>query len=223
MDNKKPYILKSQEAIAAFIDFTFHDLAVSHLEWNGKTWYPWTTFFSKHPQDTKERPWDSDCECHGYWGCIYDASKKDQDGVDREWEEPPIQKQEVVELNDIKHIFKLSHQGKSLDFRGRSRVKVVKDWQLQNDQGCLNPDHRGSNHMGIEIDSIFSGDELIPAGEYNVLDLADLIWRIKANKFDDQYEMVLTMTPDDGSEIDDEVIQIEPDIVYINVPVDHGS
>lgn len=221
--NQKPYVLKSAENIAAFIDFTFHKLAVSHLEWNGKTWYPWTTFFSSHPGDHEERPWDPDCQCYGYWGCIYDASKKGQDGYDVEWEEPPVEKQQVENIEDLKHIFRPFMKGESMEFRDRSRVKIVRAWQVQNDQGTINPDHRGSNHVGIEFDHLFDGSVLIEPGEYDVLDLADLLWRIKGNKFDHQYELMLTMTPEDGEEIQDEVIQIEPDIVYINVAVDHGS
>lgn len=210
-------VLNDPKTIAEFIDFVFHELEVSHLLWNGKSWYPWDTYYRTRPKNLEFRDWDPDHVCYGYWNHKWN---KDDDSDDESVEDPPgIQK--VKNIEDFRHVFEFIGEE---TFKGATEIVLPRDITVINDFGCINADHRGSNHMWIDIDGVFDGTVEISAGKYSISDLANLIWRVKGNKFDNQYEAVFHFIYECEDNNDYEnYITLEDEKWYVNLKMDHGS
>jgi len=211
---KDVQVLDSEEDLETLIDFVFQNLTVSHLVWDGKTWYSHSMVgWSSRREDQGDRPWDPDCPCYGYWGHCFDKNAKDKDG-DRDKDVAlPYKPHFVKSLEDIVHVF--NHDGKG-PFKLDTKIKLEHNMNIQNPFGHMNSDHRGSNHLGIEIDHLFEGMVEIKAGTYTVAEFANLAWRVKANKFDNQYEAVFHVN--NGGEID-----LEDKTWHVSLSMDHGS
>ena len=84
--------------------------------------------------------------------------------------------------------------------------------------------------MNIELD--FHDDWTFPAGVYRVCDIIEGAYRIKANKFDNQYEAFFhfshngydekTMKKDDKDNIQ-KYIEFDGEYWVVNPVIDHGS
>ena len=209
-------VLEKAEDVVKAINCAFHDYCVSHLKWNGKCWYSHTV------STWRDERWvpigevgehDPDHVCYGYWCHVWDANAEDKDG-DPSADEvpPPYTTQKVAKVEDFEHVF--VPQGRGSAFQLDEVVRLVTPWNVTNDMG-MNCDHRGSNHLGIYIEHLHDDVVEIPAGDYKFSDLANLLWRLKGNKFDNQYEMVCT--------VDRENVDFQDGTMYVSLPVDHGS
>ena len=115
-------------------------------------------------------------------------------------------------------------------FQGCSLVYLPHAMQLVNDQG-MNGDHRGRNHLNIELD--WHQEYIIPAGMHSVYDIVLSCFRIKGNKFENNYENFSSFIGYDGIDPDDpedmaelsEVIDFDfDDSEWIVTPaIGHGS
>lgn len=208
-------LLDQVEPIVKLINFVFKNLELSHLTWNGKTWYPHTCknwYDERSCPDDYNPEHDPDYPCYGYWGHCFDPNVEDPDGDRDEEVEIPYTPHMVQNFKDIKHVFSTS--GRSL-LNLETKIKLNTDMLIQNSFGCLNTDHRGSNHFGIEFDHLFEGFVEIKAGTYTIAEFANLAWQIKGNKCDDQYELMCTTNDKD--------VEFQDGQWYVQVPVDHGS
>jgi hypothetical protein len=70
-------------------------------------------------------------------------------------------------------------------FQRCSLVYLPHTVQLINNAG-VNDDHRGRNHLNIELD--WHGEYTIPAGIHSVYNIVQSCFRIKGNKFENNYE-----------------------------------
>lgn len=209
-------VLEKAEDVAKAINCAFHDYCVSHLKHDGKCWYSHTV------SSWRDERWvpigevgehDPDHACHGYWCHVWDANAEDKDGDPSADEEPlPYTPLKVDKVEDFEHVFVSAGRGSA--FQLDEVVRLITPWYVTNDMG-MNCDHRGSNHLGIYIEHLHADVVEIPAGDYKFADLANLLWRLKGNKFDNQYEMVCG--------VDRENIDFQEGILYVSLPVDHGS
>jgi hypothetical protein len=91
-------------------------------------------------------------------------------------------------------------------FQGHSLVYLPHAVRLINEEG-MNDDHRGRNHMNIELD--WHEEYVIPAGMHSVYDLVQSCFRIKGNKFENHYEMFCQIVdeedvdPDNSESVDE--------------------
>jgi len=197
----QPLIIRSGDQIVSFINWCFQKLKVSHIEFDGKTWYPWTTMWYG-------------CS-DGYWS--HRTKIDDVDEIlsdDEETIEKYSPKIHVEFEEDMKLRF-FNEEG--MTFQGHKRVIIDKRINIENDNGTLNDDHRGSNHMALDINHLFNPFQVIEHGEYDIFDLANIVWRIKGNKFENHYELVLELEPNNY------VFKGIDQSYYVSVGVDHGS
>jgi hypothetical protein len=211
----EPKVLDKAVDVARAINCAFHDYCVSHLEWQGKSWYSHTV------NSWREKRWvpigevgehDPDHVCYGYWSHVWDANAEDKDGDPNDKEPFPYTPLKVAKVEDFRHVFVSEDRGCA--FQLDEVVRLITPWYVSNDMG-MNCDHRGSNHLGIYIEHLMEDAIEIPAGDYKFADLANLLWRLKGNKFDNQYEMVCT--------VDRENLDFQDGTLYVELPVDHGS
>jgi hypothetical protein len=206
--------IDSADSIDKLFDFIFQDLEVSHLVWDGKTWYSHSLCaWSNNRKDLGKRPWDPDYPCYGYWGHNFDVNDQKNEGDLDSDVEPPYKPHMVKKMEDFAHIFNRNGGG---PFRLDTQIQLDHDMHVHNPFGHTNSDHRGSNHMGIEIDHLFEGLVEIKAGIYTLSEFANLAWRAKANKFDNQYEAVFRMK--NGGELD-----FDDNVWHVTLSMDHGS
>lgn len=210
-------IVDSTYSIIEVINCAFRDYEVSHLVWEEKSWY------SHNLPGWREERWvpsgqvgehDPDHPCYGYWGHVFDAKAEDKDGDPDEEVPLPYKPLQVEKIDDVKHIFVSTRVKRSPTFDLQRKICLLRTWHIVNDSG-LNDDHRGSNHLGIDIDHLFDGSVDIDPGVYTFAELANLIWRVKANKFDNQYEMVFPL--------EREGIRFDGHDWHVGLTVDHGS
>lgn len=118
------------------------------------------------PTDINEKKsYDPNYPCHGGDCCYNDVSPKYY----------------IENWSEIKLIF---------DECPDKEVTLEKPVELINSNNGLNENHRGSNHLAIELDGAFKANLIIPANTYKFVDLAYLAWNIKGNIFDNIYEAV---------------------------------
>jgi hypothetical protein len=190
--------LNSKKVISDTINDIFN-LPFSHMEWNGKSWFPHSNLWDGRPNNYNP-PHDPDYECCG--------DDEHQYANPENPECPPFDHHIVQNLNDLTHIFKNSG----------THIFILKNpLTVINDAGSVNSDHRGSNHFGIYFDHLFIDRITIPPGSYPINTLADKLWRIKGNKCDNHYEMFFDTSPDNVS-FDKLSGQWS-----ITISVDHGS
>lgn len=206
--------------IVGLINCAFRDYEVSHLIWNGKSWYSHTVYTWREHRFViigEVGDHDPDHICYGYFKhswINHDCPNSDPNiDEDDENDVIPYEQHKVEDIEDIKHVFVRAKFDPLYDLK--TKIDVSHDIYIMNDMG-FNADHRGSNHMNIEIDHLFEGNVVIRKGNYTFEDLANLIWRCKANKFDNQYECVFQLSSDN-------VERDENDDYHVNLIVDHGS
>ena len=116
-----------------------------------------------------------------------------------------------------------------MEFQGCSLVYLPHAMLLINKLGRMNPDHRGQNHMNIVLD--WHEEFLIPAGIHSVYDIVQSCFRIKGNKFENNYEMFCRMIDEDDlennkSEVLEELsnyIDFDDSEWFVTQCIDHGS
>jgi hypothetical protein len=175
-------VLDSAIDIAEFITYAWQQ-TVSHIEWDGKKWYPWTTSWT----GTKETRGDHDPDfpCHGYYEHALVEDEEDGDAYE-EAAQAKMSKKQPKDISEIRHRF--DHED-SRHWYGSDKVVLRNKWFVQNPYGGINDDHRGSNHLALDLDRLYIENVEIEPGTYTVLDLLDLLWRTKGNKFNNQYEL----------------------------------
>jgi hypothetical protein len=113
-------------------------------------------------------------------------------------------------------------------FQECSLVYLPHAIHLVNTEG-INEDHRGSNHMNIELD--WYEEYVIPAGIHSVYDIVQSCFRIKGNKFENHYEMFCRIIDVDDFDVEDSldveelsrVIDFEDSEWTVTPVIDHGS
>ena len=115
-----------------------------------------------------------------------------------------------------------------MEFRGCSLVYLPHAMLLINKVGRMNPDHRGQNHMNIVLD--WHEEFLIPAGIHSVYDIVQSCFRIKGNKFENNYEMFCRMIDEDDLENKSELLEELSNYIdfddsewFVTQCIDHGS
>lgn len=201
-------LTKERKYIANVINHIFHDMSVKALKYKDKIYHPYTTIWYGTCNNIIRGEYDPDhpCEC-------------DMDDYDNPHGEECSNlinnKIYVQDLSEVTHIF-------NTDKFSNKKVKFNNHLMIMNENG-VNLDHRGSNHMKLHINHAFTGKVFIPAGVYTYKKLANLIWRVKANKFDNNYEMFCTINR--NYRMSPEIFEFIPctNVWMINLPVDHGS
>jgi hypothetical protein len=193
------------------------NLDASHVDYKDKSFYPWTVHCTgtgiKRDRDDS-RIYDPDYECIGSYS--------------HTWTKTPPKSIIVNNFQDIKiHFFqeqdllfnKINQVDDALSNKhlhtGIDPVLLVDDITLVNKIGTINPDHRGSNHLALDLSYIFSHKVFIPKGIYNFYDLARIAWQIKGNLFDNYYELASVSA---NSPISHNINGI-----VLQVNIDHGS
>jgi hypothetical protein len=113
-------------------------------------------------------------------------------------------------------------------FQGCSLVYLPHAIRLVNTEG-VNEDHRGCNHMNIELD--WYEEYVIPAGIHSVYDIVQSCFRIKGNKFENHYEMfcriidVEEFNSENSEDMEEllRVIDFEDSEWTVTPVIDHGS
>jgi hypothetical protein len=113
-------------------------------------------------------------------------------------------------------------------FQECSLVYLPHAIRLVNTEG-VNEDHRGSNHMNIELD--WYEEYVIPAGIHSVYNIVQSCFRIKGNKFENHYEMFCRIIDVDDFDVEDSedieelsrVIDFEDSEWTVTPVIDHGS
>jgi hypothetical protein len=113
-------------------------------------------------------------------------------------------------------------------FQGCSLVYLPHAIRLVNTEG-VNEDHRGSNHLNIELD--WYEEYVIPAGIHSVYDIVQSCFRIKGNKFENHYEFFCRIVDveefnSESSEDMEElsrVVDFEDSEWTVTPVIDHGS
>jgi hypothetical protein len=113
-------------------------------------------------------------------------------------------------------------------FQECSLVYLPHAMQLVNDTG-VNEDHRGRNHMNIELD--WHGEYTIPAGIHSVYDIVQSCFRIKGNKFENNYEHFCRIFDADDFDSENsedmkellEVVDFDGSEWIVTPSIDHGS
>ena len=212
------------------------------IKWNEKIWKSWTmsAWWPEGRGDERD-PEDVDHVCSGYFGHVWPdefmqilAEKSEQTKL---WEEIKAEnlsddeKENDDRYQQIANVYSCLHTPKDSSeiehiFYDDSVcvyetypfkiVKVMEKWVVSNGEG-INLDHRGSRlgHFSLDLSRCDNDTVEIEPGVYEVDKLADILWRLKYNKFDNQYEMI-TGLDKDRSEIKDGT-------AYIQLYVDHGS
>jgi hypothetical protein len=214
-----------------YLDLVFakiFNLQVSHVEYDNKSYYPWSTIWYDRPENIKNdtsRTHDPNHECFGYdehewYNDEYNEYKKDEnDYITDELEKSKIiiKNEKDIKINFIKDTCTDNWIDSELSKElhdGDDDVYLSRDVTIFNDIGRINQDHRGSNHFALDISSLFRKKVHIPKGTHNFYDLARIAWQIKGNLFDNQYELVIgskgnTFETKDG--------------FLVNIGIDHGS
>lgn len=92
-----------------------------------------------------------------------------------------------------------------------------------NDMSEINCDHRGSNHLNIDLDPLFQDCVEFRPGDYSIKDFLNRIWLIKGNKFDNNYELFCRITEEDLEDENSIFFDEDDKSWHVHVPVDHGS
>jgi len=200
------HLIKERKYIANVINRIFREMSVKALKYKDRIYYPYNTIWYGPDNDIIRGEYDPDhpCICH----------MDDYDNPHGEECSNLINnKIYVQDLSEIKHIFRKNKWS-------NKKIKLRRHLMIVNEND-VNHDHRGSNHMKLNINHAFTGKVFIPEGVYTYKKLADLIWRVKANKFDNNYELFCIIDRYKYSEI----FKFIPctDMWVINLPVDHGS
>jgi len=134
------------------------------------------------------------------------------------------------EDGQIRYSFQTCVTGRCLsltNYQGFTNVKLNHNLCITNDMGFENSDHRGSNHVNINLNYDFNGQITIPAGELTIQEFVEKCYRIKGNKFDNQYELFCHFTKNEDGEFDIVLQDDEDDPAiktwFATVAVDHGS
>ena len=253
VDGEVCHFNNDRTAIAWFCDQIFTCWRVESITWNGLKWKSWSTVW-RDRRESDNTEWDPDCKCTGYWHCDYQGGDGESSDCecDDQARRPLIEPKKVEKIEDIRHNFVSAdcrNNGNWVPFivnnalpgqppymvdftekKGLNNTlfRLDSTWVVMNDNDCLNEDHRGSNHMGIEFDHLFNGTIEIPAGTYTGDELGNLLWRVKGNKFDNQYEMYLRFIIDDRVRIREIISNIvlptdQDNKTYVTLRFDHGS
>ena len=209
-------VLNSVINIAEFVTLTFQQ-NVSHIEFDGKQWYPWTTNWYKAQDDEDDtdedeetgseqpcssqdviRQWfkttfkrgehDPDFPCYGYSEHALQEGEEDGEAYE-EAAHHHMAKKHPQKSEEIRHRF---YGEKDIKWRDSDVVAIISPIIVTRDveENC---DHRGSNHMALDLARTFEDNIKIDPGIYGVTDLMDILWRTKCNKFDNQYEIFLKL------------------------------
>ncbi|HMP28127.1 MAG TPA: hypothetical protein PKD85_00920 [Saprospiraceae bacterium] len=220
-------LLNTPDEIVDFVNFVYQQNRVVCVDISGERYYPHTTYWTDSSSNRGDN--DPDIKCDGYYGHLYKDSLFEQmeeykniikDLDDNK--ESDVEYQEFVSKllgtvkpaswNEVSHVF--DFEGK-LKYKSFKKIKMAHDLIVTNEMGCLNDDHRGSNHMAVDLDHLFDSEVIIKAGVYDVEEVMDIMWRIKGNKFDNNYEMFFTLNIEN--------VEFHGGQWYINCGVDHGS
>jgi hypothetical protein len=181
-----------------------YELRCKSISYDGKEYFP----HAYHEDDTPTRGGhDPDYYCAGYHDHDFrgdDASDSENAVVDL-----PYTQISVTDYVRIVHNF---FEPTDCPFE---KIIVDRPILIENNKG-VNPDHRGSNHMLLDLTPAFTGKVTIPVGTYTIAQFANLAWRVKGNKFDYHYELIWI------SDDDSKIIKM-PNEWYVTLDVDHGS
>ena len=244
---------------AELFDFAYHECSVNHVIYEGKVYYPCTTTWYSRPKNAPVAEHDPDIECKGYWNCYEDdvevlsqklepekkklffelySAEKSRKCDYKNFSKLQDLKQEIYEFGERKFPVVIPDRDKPLRyvisgpnmFKGKEYIYFPQLVFLMNGRG-ENSDHRGSNHMNIELD--FHHDWTFEPGVYRIADVIEGAYRIKGNKFDNQYEAFFnfshsgydekTMKDHDKDNVGKNIEFYDDENWSITPVIDHGS
>lgn len=204
--------------IALLLDHCYQEQGLRYVIHKEKSYYPCNTMWYDRSDDPPDQEHDPNIQCTGY-ECHTGPWSKDN--------------LHYVYPDDgdvIKYVFKEDEQARINRSGGYlslgSLLYFPRPITLVNDMG-KNDDHRGSNHINIELD--FACNYRISAGIHTLYDIVQGCYRIKHHKFHNQYEGFFTFIYDDDI-VDDKKISELADYIYLaesgwiaKPVIDHGS
>jgi hypothetical protein len=213
---------------------------MSHAIYEGKTYYPCTTTWTDRSDDVPVREWDPNRTCTGYWKCSNgkedhddDApsagESQDSDDDNPDAPENPRRFKPLVIPDDPDRIIYVFNAHAPLLFKGKPKIELKHHLVIKNMMG-KNSDHRGSNHSNLKLDFHLAWE--FPPGIYDTYTILAGFWRIKANKYDNQYEAFFPfrynwydkepLDPEEVTKIGKQVY-IQGGQARIKPIIDHGS
>lgn len=211
---------------------------MSHTIYEGKTYYHCTTTWTERSSDIPVREWDPDRKCNGYWKCGYEKHGEDDepaesqdsyDSDDSDAPEDPRKFKPLVIPEEAEKVIYVFNAHAPLLFKGKPKIELKHYLVIKNIMG-KNSDHRGSNHSNLKLDFHLAWE--FPPGIYDTYTILEGFWRIKANKYDNQYEAffpfrynwydVSAFGPEDVERISKHVY-IQGGQARIKPIIDHGS
>jgi hypothetical protein len=213
---------------------------MSHAIYEGKTYYPCSTTWRDRPDDIPSRAWDPDRKCSGYWKCSNgkedhdddsppELQDTDYDSDDSDAPENPTKFKPLVVPEEPEKVIYVFDAHAPLFFKGKPQIELKHHLVIKNMMG-RNSDHRGSNHSNLKLE--FSAAWEFPPGIYDTYTILAGFWRIKANKYDNQYEAFFPfsynwdkeepLAPGEIDEIEKYVI-VQGGQARIKPIIDHGS
>lgn len=162
-------VLDGKLEIAKFYNWVFLENHVTSIEYQGKQWYPYTTMWYGHEGPRPD--YDPD---DGRYANVYSDSEN-QGENDHDLIHPSS-------YEEIRHHF-------DEEEKLQNRMVELKHKLILHHSCGINSDIRGTNRMALDLDDIFTGKCVIEPGVYPILDVMNIMWRVKGNKFDNWYEL----------------------------------
>lgn len=240
------------EELARLCDWCFHENKIKYVDCSGRSYYPCTTNWYSRDPAAPIRAWDPDIECKGYSYCRVHKPEDHLDALlpaDREAflemkaakeageDYDPEYYQDLKEtmyrnLNRPYFYYPEKHEEIKYAFyeppiyKGVDKVLFLKEIVARNVQGPAIEDHRGSNHIHIDLLSDWKEQVRFPAGSYTLEEIRQRLWKLKWNKFNNQYECVchfIPVEPPNPKFLEEFIRERGSGVWLIELYVDHGS
>ncbi len=211
--------------IAHLLDYCYQEQTLRYVVHKEKSYYPCNSSWYTRKNDVPVQEHDPNIACYGYEECHFRGEWKRIQSLD---ESPHCV---YPDDNDvIKYVF-VENVSARINVKGGnlalgSLLYFPRPMLLVNNMG-KNDDHRGSNHINIELD--FEDSYLISSGIHTLYHVLQACYRIKHHKFYHGYEAFLTFIFDDDIVDARKMAELEESIRINNsgwmvYPViDHGS
>jgi hypothetical protein len=225
---KRATTLDDPISLAQIMDFAYLNCIVSHVTHQRMEYYPFNTLWYKRPVDLLEREHDPNLTCDGDES---DECETREDDILI----PDPGESIIYHFNTVDRKFQgdggINYGKAKMVMFEKSLVYLPHAVRLINKRG-MNHDHRGRNHANIMLD--LHKEYTIPAGIHSVYDIVQSCFRIKGNKFENNYEMFCSFLDEDfdpKQPKDEDLKDICDVIVFdskkcewkVSPNIDHGS
>lgn len=110
-----------------------------------------------------------------------------------------------------------------LVYKGNTKLNLPKPIHLINSMGEINSDHRGSDHLNIDLTDTFEVEHEIPSGTLTVTQFVEHCWRIRSHHFENHHEKCFEFDVDEEIDEIDEIVIDDGEYWTVTPRMDHGS